>query len=440
MEIESMRDPGGDVRRYAGVIESIARSEKSMRGGMTKAPLAVRLLYHFRQFDFSMNRLTHLYGAGAPLNVIRDEVISRTAMMLESSRFLKFHADHPRSFNPYPLDGVKRGSIGFIALALLLVSQDDFPEQLWSLASPEQESRSYLLDSLFKAYIPDHSLAPKHETDRYAAVWMTPVVRILALPAELRPQALNNHLKSWCRIMRPWGWKPDLDTSGEDNLFCDFAFEVALAVCAYDIDDRLFQDHLYYPRDLVEYYRSNVRHTRDLWRAEGVGSGAPIIAPPVPINADLGKSTRKGVARWVELVCDGNIDTTKSVLEVLGKPYKFDDITVLMEALNEAGQVIHADNKDDKTTLIQADQAANDRGLGEFDGPAGPPFGPARCRAALLSFSLWLDTRDYCLIDLDNDDDAWHAVVVKAGYYEEFVELSNALKIRTRTPNAAYGD
>lgn len=440
MEIESMRDPAGNVRRYASVIESIARSEKSMRGGMTKAPLEVRLLYHFRQFDFSMNRLTHQYGAGAPLNVIRDEVISRTATMLESSQFLKVHADHPRSFNPFPLDGVKRGSIGFIALALLLVPQDDFPERLRSLAPLEPENRSYLVDSLFKAYVPDYCLALKYETDKYAAVWMTPVVRALALPAELRLQALDNHLKSWCRIMRPWGWKPDLDTSGEDNLFCDFAFEVALAVCAYDIDDRLFRDHPYYPRDLVDYYRSNVRHTRDSWRAEGIGSGVPIIAPLAPVNADLRKSKRKGIARWVELVCDGSIDVTGSVLEVLGAPRKLDDITLLMEALNGAGQVIHADIKDDETILIQADQVANDRGLGEFNGPPGPPFGPARCRAALLSFSLWLKARDYCLVDLDNDDDGWHAVVVKADYHAELLGLSNALKLRTRAIHVHYHD
>ena len=49
----------------------------------------------------------------------------------------------------------------------------------------------------------------------------------------------------------------------KDMVFCDFAFEVVLAVCGWDIDDSSFADHPYYPADLVRYYRENVRHSRD---------------------------------------------------------------------------------------------------------------------------------------------------------------------------------
>ena len=78
--------------------------------------------------------------------------------------------------------------------------------------------------------------------------------------------------------------------------------------------------------------------------------------------------------------------------------------------------------------------------MGDFDGPPGPPFGPARCSAGLLAFAHWLQPRGYRLVDLDNDDDAWHAVVVKAEYHTEFIELSNSLKIRAREPDAVYND
>jgi hypothetical protein len=78
--------------------------------------------------------------------------------------------------------------------------------------------------------------------------------------------------------------------------------------------------------------------------------------------------------------------------------------------------------------------------LGDFDGPPGPPFGPARCSAGLLAFAHWLQPRGYRLVDLDNDDDAWHAVVVKTEYYAELLELSHSLIIRTRAPEAIYQD
>ena len=42
--------------------------------------------------------------------------------------------------------------------------------------------------------------------------------------------------------------------------------------------------------------------------------------------------------------------------------------------------------------------------------------------------------RHYRLIDLDNQDDAWHAVVVKAAFYDQFIALSGQLRIVAREP------
>jgi len=435
-----MRDPAGNVQRYTDSLDSLARQEKSLKGGALKAPMPTRVLYNYRNFEFSEQAILYQYCAGAELDAIREEVVARTALMQESAEFVKAN-DAAGRHHPYPLDGTKRSSTGLAAIALLLVEQADYPGRLERLLSPDPERRSYLMDLLLKAFVPDFVLAKKYKANKYAAVWIDPVLRALAAPAEARSQALAAHMRNWCRIMRPWGWKPDLNTApGADNLFCDFAFEVALAVCAYDIDDSSFRDHSYYPRDLVDYYRANLRHTRDGWRAQGVGAGVPVIAPPPPQQADLAKSKRKAIARWVELACDGNVDATDAVLETIGKPRKLDDIDELMSALSEESQAIHADIKDDETTLLQAGALAAARGLGEFDAPPGPPFGPARCSAGLLAFAAWLSERGYRLVDLDNQDDAWHAVVVKADYHAEFLELSASLKIAAREPGDVYND
>ena len=436
-----MRDPAGNAERYTDFFSTLAFREQSLADKFADAPTDKQVLFKSRNFEFSEESLVHAYGAGTSLAALRDEVLARTGLMLESADFIREKGNPEEWDNPYPFHGTSRTSIALAGIALLLVEANDYPRVFERLVSPEPGSRSYLADLLLKSFIPDYALAKKYKSDKYAAVWMDPVLRALAVPPEQRAQALAAHMRNWCRVMRPWGWKPDLDTRpGQDNLFCDFAFEVALAVCAYDIDDSGFRNHPYYPRDLVEHYRAHVRHTRDAWRAEGVGPGVPVTAPPPPQKADLAKSKRKAAARWVELACDGNVDATDAVLEAIGKPRKFDGIDELMAALAGNGQAIHADIKDDETLAIQAGRVAEDRGLGAFDGPPGPPFGPARCTATLLAFAEWLQARGYRLVDLDNGDDAWHAVVVKAEYAAEFLELGGQLRLAAREPADVYND
>jgi hypothetical protein len=437
----NMRDPAGNAESYERFFADYEERMGWRNEEFEAATLERQLNYYcYHQPRLSQGMVLHRYGRGDGVDVIQDVARAHTALMFEDQIFMRDRTGEDRAAN-YPIGGLWRGTTSFAFLALLIVESHEYPALLNKLIDPDIQRRAYLTDMLYKAFIPEYSLLKKYKIDKYSAVWMDPIQRALAKPAEERADALALHMKSWCRLMRPWGWKPDLKPErGGDNLFCDFAFEVAAAVCAYDIDDSTFNDHPYYPRDLVEHYRTKVRHTRDAWRAHGVGAGVPVVAPPLPKKADLAKSKRKSVARWVELVCDGNIDVTEAVLETIGRPRKFDDISELMAALGESSEAVHADIKDDETTLIQAGRLADRRGLGEFDGPPGPPFGPARCRAGLLAFARWLEPHGYCLVDLDNDDDAWHAVVVRADYHAEFIELSKTLKIRTRTPEAVYND
>ena len=436
----TMRDPAGNPTSYAEFFESYDQHMAWREERFANATLERQLFYCKEQLRWSRKMVLHRYGRGDGLDEIQAVVRSHTTLLIDDALFLRSKAEDDFKL-VYPVGGTLREHTSFAGLALLLVESPDYPALFQQMLDPNPAHRAYLTDLLFKAFIPDFQLAKKYKVDKYSAVWMDPLQRALAGPAEERAAALALHMKNWCRLMRPWGWKPDLKpVYGGDNLFCDFAFEVALAVCAYDIDDSSFRNHPYYPRDLVEHYRAKVRHTRDAWRPQGLGPGVPVVAPPLPKKADLAKTKRKGIARWVELVCDGNVDATEAVLETIGKPRSLEDIDELMEALAESSQAIHADIKDDETTLIQAGRLAGARGLGEFEGPAGPPFGPARCRAGLLAFAEWLQARGYRLVDLDNQDDAWHAVVVKAEYHGELLELSKSLKIVAREPGAAYND
>lgn len=434
-----MRDPVGNLDRYNQFLMETLHTEKIIT---TYRPESLKQEVWFKLQTIGTYRdlVLHQYGIGDAIQVIQQEIVARAPVMATNSEFVRLNgADDHRNF--YAVEDERRVDTAFTALALLLLPEPDHLDLFRKLLAPDGRRQSCLVDVLIKAFVPDHAIQQTYKTDKNAAIWMEPVLRIVASAPEKRAEGLERHMRNWCRMLRPWGCKPDLaPRSAKDRIFCDFAFEVALVVCAYDIDDRTFSDHPYYPRDLVEYYRAHLRHTRDAWRAEGVGASVAVTSPPLPKKADLTKTRRKGIARWIELVCDGNIDVTESVLDAVGKPRKLERIDALMEALSDEIQAIHADIKDDETALHQAGELAEQRDVGEFDGPSGPPFGPARCSAGLLAFAQWLQPRGYCLVDLDNDDDAWHAVVVKTEYHAELIELSNSLGIRTRAPETVYQD
>ncbi|MGL4995086.1 MAG: DUF6630 family protein, partial [Deefgea sp.] len=299
-----------------------------------------------------------------------------------------------------------------------------------------KEDCRFLGDLLLRAFLPDFPIEKKYKPCKSCFdAWGNPILAVLSLPAAERPAAMAKHMNNWPRLMKPYGYKANRNTAPDkDGLFTDFAFEVALAVCAYDIDDSLFCDHPYYPADLVQYYRQHLRHTRDAWRAEGVGAGIPITAPPPPEKAKLDKSKRKGIARWIELACDGDIDAVETVLETVGKPKKVKDLWELTAALSENDQALHADLKDDESLDAQASALLDGRGVrdetNETDDTA-PNEGQGYHRAAQLIHHLanQLDENGYRLVLLDNQDDAWHGIAVKTAYHAELLALSEQLGI-----------
>ncbi|WP_236610740.1 DUF6630 family protein [Verminephrobacter aporrectodeae] len=323
----------------------------------------------------------------------------------------------------------------------ILVCMDHSPERLHNYKNwLNVNLPCRMMDVLIKSFIPGYPYLPKYEVSNYREWWMTPLLDALAQPPEQRPAALAAHMGNWHRLMRPLGWRPENERKKFYH-FRDFAFEVALAVCAYDIDDSSFREHPHYPRDLVDHYREHIRHTRDAWRAEGVGADVELFPSAPPRRIDLAQSQRKNFARWVELVCDGYDDAVEDVLKTMGTPRQVENFFELLNALQDAGHAIQADIKDDDSLGCQASDLSDARGIGPFEAPASdPPEGPGRCMAILRALAAWVAPRGYRMIDLDDEDDAWHAVLVRAEYHEEFLALSRSLGLRTRTPEQVYED
>jgi hypothetical protein len=334
-QTSTKRDPQGTDEAYEQYFNRL-RALAAMNANFDSITAMARAGFTQHRIRDSAKYITHMYGSGAQFAEIKAEIRNRIALMEEDGVYLRTEAVKvmPYSADIHGIAG-ERYVVPFVALTLLLNESSEELRALERLFPPVQGDRLYALDLLVRAFIPEHQFAKKYKPKKWELDWTEPLLRAIAQPHEARAQGLASYMKNWCRLMKSRGWKPNLDTRpGHDELFCDFAFEVALAVCAYDIDDSSFADHPYYPRDVVEYYRANVRATRDSWREANCGAGVEVAAPPPPKKTDLSKPKRKGIGRWLDLASDGDTDTVESVLETVGKPKKVKDLGELMEALS----------------------------------------------------------------------------------------------------------
>ncbi|WP_308495512.1 DUF6630 family protein [Duganella guangzhouensis] len=421
-----MRDPAGNAASYDEyfLIETILEGKfKENFPGLELSGKLHRLGHRYRD---DQEFVRYQYCCGVGFDEIAATLRQRTARMQEDAAFLRANGIG----DARPLSGTDRRSFAYLALAMLLIPEPEIVIHANDMAAIVNSEQSYLFDLLLRAFSPAHPVAKKYQVDKFQKDWLDPVVRTLALAPQQRAAAMAKHMRNWTRLMKPKGWKPNLDTApGKDNLFADFAFEVALAVAAYDIDDSSFRDHPYYPRDLVDYYRAHIRGSRDSWRGEGVGASIAVLAPAAPPKADLAKSKRKGLARWIELAADGDDEATDAALDVIGKPKKIKDLDALLAALSEQDIAVHADIKDDSTLEAQISSLGEARGLGPFDAPPQPPQGPARCSALLDAWKPWAAARGYAVYGIDLQDDAWHAILVRHDYQQELQQLSTELAI-----------
>ncbi len=448
-EKRPMRDPGATDKAFYNIkLEYIfdRRMHLLEDNGYTDEIL---MRFHYERFREIAEYMLYLYGAGASLvdisNYFDDEGWPDYRRSAEFIKLRPLPDGKPRHPGYLSVDESPLRSRRIIFFIAFLVCMDKSSDRLHDYKCwMHVEIPCRLIDVLLKSFIPKYPYLVDYEVSselrNYREWWMTPLLDALAQLPEQRPAALAAHMGNWCRLMRPLGWKPK-HARGKSYFFCDFAFEVALAVCAYDIDDSSFRDHPHYPRDLVDHYREHIRHIRDAWRAEGVGASVELFPSAPPKRIDLAQSKRKNFARWVELACDGYDDAVEDVLKTMGKPRKVENLFGLLEALAGLGHAIQADIKDDDSLGCQASDLSDARGIGPFEAPASdPPEGPGRCMAILRALAAWVAPRGYRMIDLDDEDDAWHAVLVRAEYHEEFLALSRSLGLRTRTPEQVYED
>jgi len=152
-------------------------------------------------------------------------------------------------------------------------------------------------------------------------------------------------------------------------------------------------------------------------------------------NADLSTSSRTGLGRWLELVCDGDEDAVQAGLDAVGNVEQVEDLQELLEAIG-VRHGLAADLKDDESLEWMLGEMRKQRGLDGFEAPEEPPAGAARCTAVLQAFADWVEQRGYVAVPLGDGD--WYGVLVRSAYYDELMTLSDELGIEVPDPNLAW--
>lgn len=82
-----------------------------------------------------------------------------------------------------------------------------------------------------------------------------PLARATVYAAEERPELVKEFVETWYKHMKPCFWH---GTHIEGTSYFGYwAFEAALVTVLWNIDDSSYRDHLVYPKDLVDWYRSH---------------------------------------------------------------------------------------------------------------------------------------------------------------------------------------
>lgn len=442
LEVDQIvRDPFGGLKRYNEVFwVNYNRLNDRDKYSEWSAPNRV--------IDAILDRFLYMYARGDALHGLAERVLDDVPIMLEYAQKHKEKAGaEGYDVSQYTaISRVRRVEFSYLAIACMVVEDTAYLKVLAEKLLPPSKdvARLYLFDLLFKCFYANWEIEKQYDYSyldqdsfRKTSVWADPIVRALSLSGKEREKALYHYLhKQWPQVMRGWGWKAERNydelvaPNQLENIFEHFAYEVALAVAAYDLDDSIFVDHPYYPADLVQYYREHVRHTRDAWREEGAGAGVDIMRPASPERIDLAKSKSKGITRWLEIISAGNQDLVTAVLDDTGKIRKVKKIWRLISTLADHQVVLMVNIKDDETLLSVLQTWADQRHLDNFTPQDGRySVGADRCEELLEQAEAWFEEQGYTFNQIGDGEDAWAGYLVPQAYAQEEQELRAKLGI-----------
>lgn len=290
-----------------------------------------------------------------------------------------------------------------------------------------RSGETVLYSMVLKGFVPGYRYSERYDARRESIPYESAVVSALLQPRETWAAALGAFLRKWPKLMEARGYRDEADDKMEP--FSEFPFHVGVAVCAFDIDDATFRDLPWYPRELVDYYRAHIRHTRDAWRSNPIDPAQDLpesARPKVKKPSSLSKA--QAYTRWIELVTS-NAEQLERAWKALGRRKTMSKISTVMEALAGVGLAIQADIKDDATVEEQLLALCATRQLPPPLLPEQPPQGPARISALLAVLQAHTARHAQRMAVLDDGSDTWNVVLHADASSDEFSDLCEQLQL-----------
>ncbi|MDD0977004.1 PoNi-like cognate immunity protein [Pseudomonas fontis] len=216
-----------------------------------------------RSWDWAseaLQLLIQLYSGGASINEL--EPYAKHTF----DQFERHKLDFPNSsLKPWEPDAYQ-----YILWLLSLAVLFDMPERVSNIAalvgSSAEDGHDLLLSQLF-------ARAGTHVAGG-TLIHQKPYLELqhaLNSRADEQQQLMCRYLKNWYKNMKNCFWY-GLDKINDSGFFGYWAFEAGMVTVLWDIDDTVYRDLPYYPKDLVDYARA--KHVADHF-TQGCLIGAP---------------------------------------------------------------------------------------------------------------------------------------------------------------------
>lgn len=193
------------------------------------------------------------YGRGDSVDAMRDSVVQAVEMLeLYMSTLAREQLDH-RTRQMYERLDLARVYLFSVLLGFLVASRSPAPQVQRVLTLMDHAGEDALLDRIAVALGDDHR--PVAAKAKFVPVH-NELAKVFALPAAVRPRALQRYVQGWYSRMKPIYWH-DNHNGGEGAYFGYWCFEAALVAMLLDIDDSSLAGYPNYPADLVRFYRGS---------------------------------------------------------------------------------------------------------------------------------------------------------------------------------------
>lgn len=197
-------------------------------------------------FDAQLHYAIYKYSAGNSLTEVQPLIKAATENFITS-------VNHPTAENT-PMKSsffVYQECLSILSLNILIKSDHEIMKKL--AATFDVLGKDALIDRILSYVLPNRKISTK-------LLWPKPYQLLYTLfdaNAKDRPEIMAKYIAGWYKGMAkaPW-YGSHKNTVNKCAFYGYWSFEAAAAVCLLNIDDGLFSDKLFYPKDFVDFNRN----------------------------------------------------------------------------------------------------------------------------------------------------------------------------------------